>query len=63
VGALAIGYSVKTPAVVIRPIFATLLSGNQSAPSEPTTMPPNGLLPAVGIVNSEKDPPVVIRPI
>src|ERR1017187_8611362 len=34
------GYSVITPAVVIRPILPALPSVNQSAPSGPVTMPP-----------------------
>jgi hypothetical protein len=53
---------VTAPAVVIRPILLASASVNQSAPSEPATIP-EGPLAAVGIVNSVIVPLVVIRPI
>src|SRR5499427_4623797 len=46
-----------------RPIWLADCSVNHSAPSGPCAMPPWGLTPAVGILNSVITPSVVIRPI
>jgi hypothetical protein len=61
-GAVGVGYSVKLPPVVIRPILLVAYSVNHKAPSEPAAMW-CGPLFAVGVGYSVKLPPVVIRPI
>src|ERR1051326_4071937 len=48
------GYSVMTPAMVIRPILSTFDSVNQSAPSDPAVMP-KAPLEGVGMGYCVKD--------
>ena len=60
--AVGIGYSVKPPEVVMRPIWFLPFSVNQRAPSGPETMS-WGDEPTVGVGNSVTTPEGVIRPI
>jgi hypothetical protein len=60
--ALGTGYSVITPAVVMRPILLPPYSVNQSAPSGPAVIDCGSLL-AVGTGYSVIAPAVVMRPI
>ena len=55
-------YSLKVPALVIRPILLVVLSVNHTAPSGPAVMPVSPLS-EVGTVYSLKTPAVVMRPI
>ena len=59
--AVAIGNSLMSPVVVIRPIRLLPACVNHSAPSGPLVIC-RGLLKAVGIGNSVKTPLVVMRP-
>src|SRR5580658_3687672 len=56
------GYSLMTPAVVIRPTWLRPSSVNHSAPSGPAVMP-KGELPALGSGYAVRLPEVVMRPI
>jgi hypothetical protein len=58
---VGIGYSLKTPEVVIRPILFSLFSATQRLPSWPAAITQSAL--KVGTTYVVLDPEVVIRPI